>query len=52
MLNLRFKNPYRIDGDDEEDIESTSGSFKFGQDLIIYEFDRRKELAPKGKACI
>jgi hypothetical protein len=49
MLNLRFKNPYKLDSYDE-DNESKCVSFVFG-DLVIHEFDKRKELAPKGKIC-
>jgi hypothetical protein len=53
MLNLRFKNPYKIDSyeegseDEDNNNQAKTGSYKFG-DLTIYEFDRNKELAPKG----
>jgi hypothetical protein len=57
MLNLRFKNPYRSDESgisDTEDIQMTNidiPSYNFisqQEKLVIFEYDQRKILAPKG----
>lgn len=56
MLNLRFKNPYRTDeplvSDHEDpgnDVDIPSYVFSSeNQKLVIFEYDQRKVLAPKG----
>ena len=57
MLNLRFKNPYRSDeptiSDTEDSINNLEiPSYVFSSDkenIVIFEYDQRKVLAPKGK---
>jgi hypothetical protein len=52
MINLRFKNPYKIDKEiAEEHFENDGSNFDFG-DIRIYEFDNNNELAPKGNIIL
>jgi hypothetical protein len=50
MLNLRFKNPYKINREINNDqyVENEEEFFEF-EDLRIYEFNYNNEIAPKGK---
>jgi hypothetical protein len=57
MLNLRFKNPYRSDESgisDMEDVQMANVDipcYNFvdkEKKLVIFEYDQRKVLAPKG----
>ncbi len=48
MLNHRFKNPYKINNEpNEENIENEGDYYDFGE-CRIYEFNYNNELAPKG----
>jgi hypothetical protein len=48
MINLRFKNPYKVNKEiDDEHYENDGDYFKFG-DIKIYEYDYNNELASKG----
>ncbi len=52
MINLRFKNPYKITKEvPDEHFENEEEYYEFGN-LRIYEFDYNSEVAPKGNILL